>query len=170
MLTSPTAPEQTPAAPTSAPDDRPAGLPVPLPENRLKLFLRALALRCPACGSGGLFASWFSIRPACPCCGVWFEREEGYFLGAMALNLIVAELLPAAVGVAWIVSTWPNPPWTVLQFVAPLAMGLSPLLFYPWSRTLWLTLDWTFHPPVYGQHGHDHPRPGLGPAPRSTRK
>ena len=50
------------------------------------LCSRALRLHCPACGSGGLFQSWFTMRPACPGCGLVMEREQGYFLGRHPLR------------------------------------------------------------------------------------
>ena len=126
----------------------------------LRLFGRALLLRCPECGSGGIFRNWLSQVPVCPGCGRRFEREEGYFLGAMAVNLIVAELIPTAAAVLTLVLTWPNPPWTVLQFALPIAMAVVPLLFFPFSRLVWVALDWSVRPMPPGETDVDHPRPG----------
>jgi uncharacterized protein (DUF983 family) len=124
-----------------------------------RLIWRALRLRCPNCGRGHLFTSWFRLRERCPVCQVWLEREEGYFVGAMAVNIIIGEFLPVVGAVAAIVLTWPNPPWPILQIAVPLAMGLCPVLLFPFSRTLWLALDWTFRPPTRDNR-LDHPRPG----------
>ena len=77
----------------------------------LSLFGRALRWHCPACGGGPLFSGWFEMRPSCPRCGLRLEREEGYFLGAMALNLVVAELLFVVAFATTLVLTWPRPPW-----------------------------------------------------------
>jgi hypothetical protein len=38
-------------------------------------------------------------------------------------------------------------------------MGLLPLVLFPFSRGLWLALDWTFRPPSTRREP-DHPRPG----------
>src|SRR5215218_3072810 len=57
------------------------------------LVSRAVRRRCPNCGGKGIFANWFSLKEACPTCGAVFVREEGYFLGAYALNLIIAEFI-----------------------------------------------------------------------------
>src|SRR5947209_10969827 len=73
-----------------------------------RLIWRALRLRCPNCGRGHLLASWFRLRERCPVCQVWLEREEGYFVGAMALNIVIGEFLPVVAAVAVIVTTWPN--------------------------------------------------------------
>jgi hypothetical protein len=41
-------------------------------------------------------------------------------------------------------------------------MGLLPLVLFPFSRGLWLALDWTFRPPST-ERRPDHPRPGPTP-------
>jgi uncharacterized protein (DUF983 family) len=113
-----------------------------------RLVARALRLRCPNCGQGHLLATWFRMHERCPVCRVWLEREEGYFVGAMAINLVVAELLPVAAAVVVLVTTWPNPPWLGIQIGLPIGMGVLPVVLFPFSRCLWLALDWTFNPPT----------------------
>ncbi len=112
----------------------------------LLLFSRALRLHCPACGSGGLFKSWYTMKPSCPGCGLLMEREEGYFLGAMVFNLVVAELIFVLALVAVLLSTWPNPPWDALWIGSMIGMVLCPLALYPFSKTLWLAFDLLFRP------------------------
>jgi uncharacterized protein (DUF983 family) len=114
---------------------------------RLRTLLgRALMRRCPLCGTGGIFKNWWSLRDACPRCGHRFEREEGYFLGAYAVNLIAAEFLTVAVLVALFV--WTDVSWVAIEaIVIPLAVGL-PILFFPYSRTLWMAIDLMADPAV----------------------
>src|SRR4051812_6796826 len=57
------------------------------------LVVRALTRRCPQCGSSGIFRNYWSLKEECPRCHYRFEREEGYFLGAYALNLLFAEFI-----------------------------------------------------------------------------
>ncbi|HSJ44104.1 MAG TPA: hypothetical protein VK923_05405 [Euzebyales bacterium] len=45
----------------------------------------------PTCGAGDLFDGLFDIRDPCPRCGLVFEREEGYWLGAMIIAFAVIE-------------------------------------------------------------------------------
>jgi uncharacterized protein (DUF983 family) len=108
--------------------------------RRLRVLLgRALARRCPQCGAPGIFRNWWSLREACPRCGYRFDREEGYFLGAYAINLIAAEFITVALLVLFFVRT--DYSWVVLEAIfIPLAVGL-PLLFFPYSRTLWMAID-----------------------------
>jgi uncharacterized protein (DUF983 family) len=111
------------------------------------IFLRAVLLRCPNCGGGSVFASWFTLKSTCPTCGLWFQRgEEGYFLGAMAINLVVGESIPIfGLLAAWILA-FPSPPSTIVVVSGFVGAVALPLLFFPFSRTLWLALDLSVRP------------------------
>lgn len=107
------------------------------------LFVRALWLRCPVCGQGRIFRSWFKMYADCPHCGYHFEREEGYFTGAMALNLIATELLACVAIVLLTVNAVPLAPAILLGVVLMVA---APLLGYPHSRSFWMAMDLVWHP------------------------
>ena len=92
------------------------------------MFGRALMLRYPLCGRGRLFRRWLFLADHCPGCGLWFEREEGYFTGAMGINLVVAELLFVGGFIGSVILAWPRVPWTLMYGWAPVA-GLAPLAF-----------------------------------------
>ncbi|MEO8198963.1 MAG: DUF983 domain-containing protein [Gemmatimonadota bacterium] len=113
----------------------------------LRLIGRALLLRCPDCGRPGIFTSWFRQMTQCPQCGLVFERgEQGYIVGAYMFNIVVAELLFALLFVGIVLLTWPTPPWTMLTYGGALLMVLLPIVFYPFSRTLFLAFDLMFRP------------------------
>jgi uncharacterized protein (DUF983 family) len=113
----------------------------------LRLFSRALRLRCPHCGRGKLFTSWFRMRPRCPVCGLKVERgEEGYQVGSYMFNLVAAELVFAAVFVGIVLLTWPSPPWTLLEYGGIALMVIAPFVFFPFSKTLFLAFDLLFRP------------------------
>lgn len=42
--------------------------------------------RCPVCFQGKMFRGTFAMNPACPVCGHRFEREPGFFQGAMYVS------------------------------------------------------------------------------------
>jgi uncharacterized protein (DUF983 family) len=114
----------------------------------LRLFGRALLLRCPNCGERGIFLSWFRQKDSCPACRLVFNRgEQGYIVGAYMFNVIIAELVFAGIFVGVLICTWPTPPWKVLTYGGAITMILLPLVFYPFSRTLFLAFDLTFRPP-----------------------
>ncbi|HEX2064000.1 MAG TPA: DUF983 domain-containing protein [Acidimicrobiales bacterium] len=116
---------------------------------------RGLLRRCPRCGSGRLFRRWFRMVDRCPGCTYHFERraEDGFFLGAYVLNLAVTESALAAVLVGYIVvrsgGDGSGPLWPVFAVAGVVAVVL-PLLFYPFSKTLWAAIDLAVRPPEDG--------------------
>ena len=124
-----------------------------LPPSREKVTLgvvarmigRALLLRCPRCGGPGIMQHWLRTRPACPRCGVRPDRgEKDHWLGGYAVNLVVSEFIWALSMIAILVVTWPDVPWTFLEYGGALLMIAAPFIFYPFSRTIWLAVDLAF--------------------------
>jgi uncharacterized protein (DUF983 family) len=110
-----------------------------------RLLRRALTLRCPYCGGGNIFKGWLTLKERCPRCHSLFEREEGYFVGGYAVNLIVAEFL--AFGIVFLLILFGDRSTLQLQVIgAALALGL-PIVFFPCSRTVWIAMDLYLHPP-----------------------
>jgi len=80
-----------------------------------------------------------TIKDVCPRCGYRFEREEGYFLGSYAINLVAAEFV--TIGLLVIFLTQTDYSWVVLELIfIPMAVIL-PLITFPFSRTFWMALD-----------------------------
>ena len=122
----------------------------------LALLGRALLRRCPNCGGGPIFEGWFRMRDHCPRCGLALHRgEEGYQVGAYMFNIIAAELLFAGIFIAVLALTWPSPPWSLLQYGGAVLMILAPIVFYPFSKTVFLAFDLIFRPVVPDEpHAH----------------
>ena len=112
--------------------------------RRLQLFLRALRLRCPHCGEGRIFRHWFSMHTHCPACGL--SLAVGNRVGAYVLNLVVAEFVLMIVLAIIVLRTWPDPPYDALQYLAPALMLITPLLFYPFSKAIFVAIDLAMHP------------------------
>lgn len=110
---------------------------------------RGLTLRCPECGTGGILATWFRLRPSCGHCGLLLDRgSHDYFIGAYLINLIAAELI-FAIGLGiWLLRTWPEIPWDTLQWVAITIMIIAPVFTYPFTKSIWLAVDLIFQPPT----------------------
>jgi uncharacterized protein (DUF983 family) len=105
---------------------------------------RGLLLRCPVCGQGHLFSGVFKMYEYCPVCDFHFEREEGYFSSAMAINLIISELAITAFAIP-LAANQAIPILTILLWGAPLPI-LLPLLLFRHSRSLWMAMDHYLHP------------------------
>ena len=114
----------------------------------LSHFTRALRLRCPHCGGGPIFTSWSRLLPVCPVCGLGLERgEQGYWLGAYFFNLMAVEAVFSVWVVAFLLETWPTPPWGLFQITTIVLMVVFPFLFFPFSKTLFLAFDLLVRPP-----------------------
>jgi uncharacterized protein (DUF983 family) len=87
------------------------------------------------------------MRRQCEVCGIAFERgEDGYQVGSYMFNIVASELVFAAVFLGVVVATWPSPPWTLLQYGGGLLMLIAPIVFFPFSKTLFLAFDLIFRP------------------------
>lgn len=110
------------------------------------MLRRGLTKRCANCGGRGLFAGWFSMRERCPSCGYRFERQEGLAVGAMGINIIVTEALFGIFLITALFMTVPDVPVAPLLIVA-LAMNLViPIVFYPFSKTIWAAVELMMRP------------------------
>ena len=121
----------------------------PLTPSPPRMLVRGAAKRCAACGARGLFSGWFRMADRCPGCGYRFEREEGFFLGAYVMNLVIAQGLVMLLAVV---------PTIILlnadadASLAPVVVGgligalLAPLFFYPFSKTLWVAIELILRP------------------------
>jgi len=116
--------------------------------RRLRILLwRGMRRRCPNCGAGGAFESWFRLRARCADCGLRLDRgESDFFLGAFTLNFVTAELALCGFMLAVIVALWPDVPWNFVLYGGAVLMVIMPIVFYPFSRTIWLAIDLAFRP------------------------
>jgi uncharacterized protein (DUF983 family) len=115
------------------------------------ILKRALLLRCPRCGKGKIFRRRFTTYENCSVCHLVFEREEGFYTGAVAINLVVSELLITAFAVPFSIWAALNPG---VPFI-PLIIALSPLpvllpfLFFRHTKSLWIGMAYLLDPPRF---------------------
>ncbi|HEY7659021.1 MAG TPA: DUF983 domain-containing protein [Actinomycetota bacterium] len=89
-----------------------------------------------------MFRRRFAIRERCPRCGLRLEREEGGFLGAMVLNYTVTVVAWIALLVVWLIVDLPDLHVAALTIASIAIAGLVPLLFWPFSKTIWASVDY----------------------------
>lgn len=106
---------------------------------------RAVRRRCARCGEAGAFVSWSRVHESCPACGFAFEREHGYWVGAMIVNTTITFALFLVVLVGGMVLTWPDVPWTPLLVATVLVMLVVPIGLYPWSKSIWMAVELSYH-------------------------
>lgn len=129
------------ADPAHDPDSRPKP---PLP--RAGVARSILGLHCPECRTGKVFADFFlKMNPNCPACGLQFEREPGYFLGAMYFSYALA--IPPLTGMT-LLQKWYAPDRTMFSCIVAATVVFLPLAIpiVRYSRVLWLHFDRFFDP------------------------
>ena len=142
-------PRRRPARVTVAARSGDGAPPAVQPSTVATKFGRALLLRCPRCGGRGILRSWFKMRDECPHCGLMLERGESsdFWIGAYVFNLVGRRARSrSASRSCGSIATWPNPPWTRSRSSRRCSPLACPLLFFPFSRTLWLAWDLSFRP------------------------
>jgi uncharacterized protein (DUF983 family) len=110
------------------------------------MLMRGLKRRCPNCGQGKVFSSYFKSRESCEVCGYTFERDHGYWTGAMIVNIAACEAWFFLLFAGALIATLPDVEWIPILIIALITNGLLPIFFYPHSRTIWMSLDLHFHP------------------------
>jgi uncharacterized protein (DUF983 family) len=86
------------------------------------------------------------MSDSCGACGLKFEREQGYFVGAIYINYAATVLI--AVPGFFVLDLW-----TTMNIHQQLALWIPfavifPLIFFHHSRSLWLVLDHLVNPPT----------------------
>ena len=104
---------------------------------------------CPRCGLGKIFRDSLlrgfpKMHERCPVCDLKFEREEGYFLGAMYISYGIGVVMICVFAfVLWVLTAWSlqkDVLWGIVLFI-PFAPSIT--LF---SRVLWIYLDRSVDP------------------------
>lgn len=104
---------------------------------------------CPRCRIGRIFRSSVflglaTLNEFCPICGLKFEREQGYFLGAMYISYAIAiVLIPLLSFAVWLVTHWSLEKLAIAGFLLFLPLVPAVVLF---SRVLWIYLDQSIDP------------------------
>jgi uncharacterized protein (DUF983 family) len=113
--------------------------------NALSMVWAVIRQRCPECRKGPVFHGLMSMYQECRVCGLRFEREPGYFYGAMYLSYAFAFLSSAY----WIILLVMGVnPWIVI-LLPTIQIILEIPLTFRYSRVAWLAVDHALDP------GHD---------------
>lgn len=107
---------------------------------------RGATKRCARCGERKLFHRWVTMVERCPRCGHRYERGDGFWLGSIMLNMAFTFATFLIVFVGGMVLTWPDTPWTALLIMTLVLNALLPVLFHPFSRTLWVGVEMAARP------------------------
>ena len=99
--------------------------------------------RCPRCEQGQVFRTLWRIHERCPVCKLQYEREPGFFYGAMYFSYGLGLVFGAPTAIALFLYGVDE---VVIFFVVVAELAaLSPLIFR-YSRIAWLYFDQRFDP------------------------
>jgi uncharacterized protein (DUF983 family) len=96
--------------------------------------------RCPRCRQGRIFKGRFEMNELCPVCRLRFEREQGYFFGAMYVSYALSiPILCLIIFIGHLLL----PDWRI-EFV--IGVSVLPYLFlvpavFRYSRVVWIYFD-----------------------------
>ncbi|WP_343747811.1 DUF983 domain-containing protein [Fluviicola sp.] len=115
-------------------------------------------MRCPQCREGDFFLSHpydmknlGKTHEHCPKCGLKYEKEVGFYYGAMYVSY--------ALGVALFVTCWVSfnlffpgtGTWTQIAIISGLSIVVSPY-FYALSKIIWANLFFSYDPEAISKH------------------
>ena len=84
------------------------------------------------------------MNEPCPRCGLRFEREPGYWTGAMVASYALGvPVLLLIVGALWLLSGWDI---VAVLIVGDLLFLAAAPFIWRYSRVVWLYLDWLIDP------------------------
>lgn len=100
------------------------------------------------------------MNDRCPACGLVFEREPGYFTGAMYVSYALGIIATAPVYFSMLLAGQGAP--VILAVTAAVVVVWFPLLFR-YSRVIWMHIDRTVNPdegvPFEGAQGEPQKGP-----------
>lgn len=102
-----------------------------------------LSNKCPRCRNGEIYSSFFSMNEKCESCGYAFNREPGYFVGAMFLNYMFLSVscVPILVIPIYLGHS---------AIKAGIMAGIQMLILSPFSihyaRLFWIQMDYKSDP------------------------
>jgi uncharacterized protein (DUF983 family) len=113
--------------------------------TKLQTAWAIMRQRCPRCRSGKIFRRVLTINEQCPVCGLRFQREAGFFVGAMYISYPLAMAILALL--YFLVATaLPESSNEMIAIVATfLFLPFVPIVFR-YSRVVWIYLDRTLDP------------------------
>lgn len=113
---------------------------VTYPKGILSWLWALVRARCPRCRKGRMFRGAVTMNDPCPVCGLLFQREEGYFLGAMYCSYVLSSVI---LGVFYFTAAtfFPDANGTLLVTLVMIPyLPLVPAVFR-YSRVLWVYVE-----------------------------
>ena len=95
--------------------------------------------RCAKCHQGKIFRYFMMMNDSCSECGHQFEREEGFFLGAMILSYFLSTLLALPVLLLTVFKY--DLEFPVALLIAAAVMLVTSPVIYRYSKLVWIHVE-----------------------------
>jgi uncharacterized protein (DUF983 family) len=119
----------------------------------------ALTLKCPRCDQGEVFESRNPYKPGkmmemkrtCPNCGLRYEKESGFFYGAMYISYMINIGLFVIATLTWYLFVEDLIDWRIyIGSYVLLTVVLWPVI-YRYSRSIWMMFFFKYDPEKRGE-------------------
>jgi uncharacterized protein (DUF983 family) len=119
----------------------------------------ALNLKCPRCEKGELYevknpykpGKMFAMNTHCNKCGVKYEKEGGFFYGAMYISYAINIALFVTATVGWYLFINGHMDWRIyISTYVGITVLLVPVIFR-YSRSIWLMIMIKYEPGKTGE-------------------
>lgn len=119
----------------------------------------ALALKCPRCNEGELFESKNPYQPGkmmtmhshCSNCGLRYEKEQGFFYGAMYVSYMLNIAFFVTATIAWYLFIEDLIDWRLYIGIYVLLTVLLVPVIFRYSRSLWMIMMIKYEPEKRGE-------------------
>lgn len=103
-------------------------------------WLALVRMRCPRCCAGKIYEYGMKMNARCPVCELEFEREPGYFMGALYISYALAiAFLVTGLWIGMLLLPDIDAGWLVL-LAAACFVPFVPLVTR-YSRVIWIFFD-----------------------------
>jgi uncharacterized protein (DUF983 family) len=116
------------------------------PVKPWRMIARGLRRRCPRCNGSGWWTGWLKRVPCCRSCGYRYEREDGFSLGAITINMIATFLLLGLLFAVGFFLSYPSVAVAPMLIIGGIVVAILPVAFYPLSYTVWAAIDLVMRP------------------------
>jgi uncharacterized protein (DUF983 family) len=122
-------------------------------------LIGALKLKCPRCEKGDLFEAknpyklgkMFAMNTHCSECGVKYEKESGFFYGAMYISYMINMALFVIATISWYLFFDGHMDWRIyISTYVALTIFFVPMIFR-YSRAIWLIIMIKYQPEKTGE-------------------
>ncbi len=105
-------------------------------------IVAALLQRCSRCYRGPAYEGFITMHEHCPACGWRYEREPGYFVGAMyaSYTLGFAIVMPI-----WFILMASGASFGTIMAVVLGTLAVTSPIMFRYSRVLWMHFDAYFN-------------------------